>query len=71
VYFGILRYQSLGFQLKRCKKWVENNDVPNAEVRKSLQKRMKTNVRSAISLGQEELQEKHLKKTKFDFKNPH
>jgi hypothetical protein len=31
---------------------------------------MKTNVKSAILLGQEELQEKHLKKIKSDFKNP-
>ena len=31
---------------------------------------MKTNVKSAILLGQVELQEKHLKKIKSDFKNP-
>jgi hypothetical protein len=31
---------------------------------------MKKNVKSAIFLGQEEMQEKHIRKKKSDFKNP-
>ena len=43
---------------------------PECGSKKFVMKANEKNVKSAILLGQEELQEKHLKKAKSDIKNP-